>query len=136
MVSWKNHRRAFPKPPTPLSFISLSGTLLLLTILLLAALMSASRADAQVFLLKWGSLGSGDGQVSGPYGGAVDPSGDVYVADAENPRIQKFTGTGAYITKWGSLGSGDGQFTSPPSVAIDPSGDVYVADFFNNSVKK
>ena len=75
--------------------------------------MSASRADAQVFLLKWGSFGSGDGQFNFPNGVAVDPSGNVYVADAYNNRIQKFTGSGAFITKWGSFGSGDGQFAFP-----------------------
>src|SRR3989304_2205896 len=136
MVSWKNHKRAFLKPPTPLSFISLSGTLLLLTILLLAALMSASRADAQVFLLKWGSFGIGDGQFQYPQGVAVDPSGNVYVADFGNNRIQKFTGSGAFITKWGSLGSGDGQFDEPVGVGVVPSGNVYVADRSNHRIQK
>jgi DNA-binding beta-propeller fold protein YncE len=38
----------------------------------------------------WGSLGSGDGQFNYPYGIAVDPSGNIYVADTINNRIQKF----------------------------------------------
>jgi tripartite motif-containing protein 71 len=43
------------------------------------------------FITKWGSLGSGDGQLNQPAGVAVDRLGNVYVADAGNNRIQKFT---------------------------------------------
>ena len=43
------------------------------------------------FITKWGSNGSGDGQFNGPQGVAVDGSGNVYVVDAYNHRIQKFT---------------------------------------------
>ncbi len=42
------------------------------------------------FLTKWGSSGSGDGEFNSPYGVAVDPAGNVYVADTDNDRIQKF----------------------------------------------
>ena len=44
---------------------------------------------------------------------AIDSSGDVYVADSGNNRIQKFDSDGNYITSWGSLGSGNGQFIYP-----------------------
>ena len=90
-----------------------------------------------VFITKWGSEGSGDGQFGaegpvewegGPRGIAVDQSGNVYVADQCNHRIQKFTSNGDFITKWGSLGSGVGQFKYPHGIAIDESGHVYVAD--------
>jgi tripartite motif-containing protein 71 len=42
------------------------------------------------FITKWGSQGEGDGQFDRPSGVAVDSSGNVYVADARNHRIQKF----------------------------------------------
>jgi DNA-binding beta-propeller fold protein YncE len=64
---------------------------------------------------------------------ATDASGDVYVGDNHNHRIQKFSSTGTYISQWGSFGSGDGQFNSPAGVAIDVAGDcVYVADYAAN----
>ena len=67
---------------------------------------------------------------------ATDLSGNVYVADAVNNRIQKFTGTGTYLTQWGSLGTGNGQFSYPFGVATDASGDIYVSDKDNQRVEK
>ena len=77
-----------------------------------------------VFLTKWGSYGSGDGQFNYPEGIAVDGSGNVYVADSGNNRIQKFTADGIYLTKWGSEGSRNGQFVYPTGVAVDAGGNV------------
>ena len=42
------------------------------------------------FLTKWGTYGSGDGQFINPTGVAVDGSGNVFVGDTGNHRIQKF----------------------------------------------
>ena len=41
-----------------------------------------------------------------PKGIATDSSGNVYVADMDNNRIQKFDSNGNFITKWGSHGTG------------------------------
>ncbi len=84
----------------------------------------------------FGSYGSGDGQFNYPLGVAVDSSGNVYVADAYNDRIQKFNGSGSFIVKWGTYGSGDGQFNYPGGVAVDSSGNVYVADWGNDRIQK
>ena len=67
---------------------------------------------------------------------AVDgSSGNVYVADAYNYRIQEFTGSGAYLCQWGTQGSGDGQFDYPRHVAVDGSGNVYVTEGYNCRVQ-
>ncbi|WP_269850541.1 PKD domain-containing protein [Methanosarcina horonobensis] len=41
------------------------------------------------FVKKWGSFGTGNGQFNFPAGVFVDSSGNVYVADTDNNRIQK-----------------------------------------------
>jgi hypothetical protein len=43
------------------------------------------------FIAKWGSEGDGDGQFKYPVGVAVDTSGNVYVTDSDNHRIQVFS---------------------------------------------
>jgi len=59
---------------------------------------------------------------------ATDGSGNVYVADAFNIRVQKFDASGAFLAAWGSERA-PGEFGTPPSaVATDGSGNVYVAD--------
>jgi hypothetical protein len=97
---------------------------------------SSQPTSQYVFIAKWGSLGHGDGQFYCPYGIAIDSSGNVYVADTDNSRIQKFTSGGSFIAKWGSGGSGDGQFYYPFGIAVDSSGNVYVADTYNHRVQK
>jgi DNA-binding beta-propeller fold protein YncE len=90
------------------------------------------------FITKWGSPGTGDGQFNGTTGVAIDPkTGNVYVADFNNSRIQKFDSNGRFITKWGSLGTADGQFNGTLVVAVDPNtGNVYADDLYNNRIQK
>ena len=40
----------------------------------------------------------------------MDRTGNIYVTDAGNERVQVFTTEGQFLRKWGSFGSGDGQF--------------------------
>lgn len=88
------------------------------------------------FLVKWGTEGEGDGQFEFPIGVAVDKAGNVYVADASNDRIQKFSSHGAFLDKWGSQGEGDGQFSWPTNVAVDSKSNVYVVDTGNYRIQK
>ncbi len=107
--------------------------------------------------------GTGDGELNGPQGLAVnESSGDVYVADRGSHRIERFTAHGSFIAVWGwgvsdgvgeyevcttacqagTAGSGEGQLSLPGGVAVDndPSSpshdDVYVADAGNESIEK
>jgi len=71
----------------------------------------------------------------GPNNVAVDASGNVYVADTGNHRIQIYNGSGSYVVTLGSYGSGNYQFDMPDGVAIDSSGNIYVADSGNHRVQ-
>ena len=86
---------------------------------LLLILAGPQIAQAQSFLTEWGTFGTGNGQFDTPSQIATDAAGNVYIADRQNHRIQKFSNTGVYITQWGSLGTGDGQFNSPSGIATN-----------------
>src|SRR5919199_1020478 len=107
-------------------------------LLALGSLLSARvvEAESASFQAAWGSGGGGNGQFNVPYGVAVDPAGNVYVADSGNNRIQKFSGSGEFQAAWGSGGGGNGQFDAPYGVAVDPAGNVYVADSAHDRIQK
>jgi DNA-binding beta-propeller fold protein YncE len=83
-----------------------------------------------------GGKGTGRGQFDSPTGIAVDPSGNVLVADTNNSRIEKFSATGTFLGILGTKGTGRGQLRSPNGIAVDRFGNIYVADGFNHCVQK
>ena len=68
------------------------------------------------------------GHLFAPQGCAVAADGTLFVADAENYRMQIFAADGTPCCAWGSQGTGDDQFLHLRAVAAAPDGAVYVAD--------
>lgn len=89
-----------------------------------------------------GATGSTNTQLAGPYGVFVDGSGNIFVADNGNHRIQKFppnstAGTaGTTVAGTGASGSGPTQLNSPTGLYVDGNGNIFVADYGNNRVQK
>ncbi|VDB00779.1 hypothetical protein S1OALGB6SA_1869, partial [Olavius algarvensis spirochete endosymbiont] len=84
-----------------------------------------------------------DAQFFFPSNVAVDPEGNVYVADASNHRIRKITPKGVVstIAGDGTPGYTDGtgtvaRFNLPYDVTVDSSGNAYVTDFSNHRIRK
>src|SRR6476659_681613 len=90
------------------------------------------------FISKWGSLGTGNGQFQNVGHIAVDSkTGNIFVGDQGNERIQKFDSNSKFITKWVLLGTCNGHFNGTAGIATDAStGNVYVGDSDNNRVQK
>lgn len=121
--------------------------------------LAVASSQPHAFLVPFGSAGTGVGQfeLAGESGVAVDQStGDVYVGDTGNHRVDEFTASGVFVHAfgWGVAngadepqtckvtclvglpGAGPGQFERPTFLAVDNTlgggGDLYVAD--NGSV--
>jgi hypothetical protein len=83
----------------PAAFLALPIALLAALLAIAAlAVAPASAAETHVFTGSFGSEGSGAGQLNEPTGLAVDQAtGDVYVADTGNDRVDKFDSAGTFI---------------------------------------
>ena len=85
-------------------------------------------AEEGVATMFEGGAGADEGQFDSPTAIAVDASGNVFVADTGNGRIEKFSPTGAFLASIRTKGSGHGQFSEPSGIAIDRDGNIYVAE--------
>ncbi len=63
-----------------------------------------------------------------PAGLACDASGNVYIADSFNGRVQKYTSQGQFITMWNGAAQGGDAFEMPQDIAVDMDDNVYVLD--------
>ena len=87
-----------------------------------------------------GVSGSDASHLYNPAGVYVDGTGNIYIADANNDRIQKWAPgatsgtTVAGIS--GVMGTDASHLHFPTGVYGDPAGNIYVADYFNNRIQK
>lgn len=76
----------------------------------------------------WGRKGSGPGEFNGPLGITLDPSGNLWVADGYNHRLQRFSRDGVLLGIVGGFGRGAGEFVTPTWVTFDAAGNYYVSE--------
>lgn len=74
-----------------------------------------------------GSSGTGNGQFNQPFDCAVDSSGNVFVTDRLNNRVQKFNSSGTYQSKF-TVNVGFG-FSISAGIAIDSSGNIWTTEY-------
>ena len=106
-----------------------------------------------------GAQGSLGGEFALPEGIAADAAGNVYVADSNGSRVQKFDASGGFLRAWGkdvvsgnaetgfevctaaasckegATGGLGGELDFPDGIAADAAGNVYVADSLSNRVQ-
>ncbi|GAF75344.1 unnamed protein product, partial [marine sediment metagenome] len=63
-----------------------------------------------------------------PYDIVLDATGNMYILDTGNKRIQKLNPEGKFIKTIGRQGQGPGEFQSPHSLDIDKADNLYVHD--------
>ena len=84
----------------------------------------------------FGSFGTGPGQFASPRDVAVDDDGNIYVADAENNRIQKFDADGVFQWQKGGIGGSLESLNTPIGVTWDSANDVLLVASTGQSLIK
>jgi len=96
-----------------------------------------------------GSSGGGgsatDALLDTPYDVAVDPDGNIFIADTRNHRVRRIDSDGNVTTVAGTGSAGnagdggqatDAQLDTPKAVAVDTAGNLYIADTNNYRVRR
>ncbi|MCF8056187.1 MAG: 6-bladed beta-propeller [Desulfocapsa sp.] len=82
-----------------------------------------------------GEPGTEDHQLQRPTHVTVDEQGTVYVTDAFNFKIKRFTPDGTFDLAIGTAGDTIGTFARPKGIAVDRQGNIYAVDAANEQVQ-
>lgn len=92
--------------------------------------------DRLNYVRSFGEKGSLDGELHSPEGVDIDHDGNLWVVDAQNHRLQKFSPAGDHLLSIGQKGVLPGEFLTPYSVSADKkTGKVYVSDIGNHRIQ-
>lgn len=86
-----------------------------------------------------GSGGSAANKLSGPSGVWVDSSGNLFICDQYNARVQKWAvgaTTGVTVAGGNNFGSGNNQFNSIVGLCLDNDGNILLCDEGNQDIRK
>jgi len=91
-------------------------------------LASSEQIAPPTYLAAFGAHGSADGQFLSPIGLAFDADDQLYITDAQNNRVQRFTRDGKYLDKF-EVGS------FPGGIAVAADGLIYVAVMMDHKIR-
>jgi len=82
-------------------------------------------------LAEYGSQGTGNGQLNQPMDLTLDTSGNIYIADSQNKRVQKLDSAGAYVSQFSPLEQGSGISIYVTSLAVDSLSNVLIYGYWD-----
>jgi tripartite motif-containing protein 71 len=84
----------------------------------------------------FGSHGTGPGQFDDPSEIVANPgTGDLFVVDGGNERVEEVNPAGKFLTEWGAPGSGNGEFAGVSGLAISATGTIYTSETSGDRVQ-
>ena len=84
---------------------------------------------------KFGTHGTGRGQMSSPRGITTDMYGFIVVSEHGNNRVSIFDKDCVFVSNFGLEGSSHDQFCNLCGIAISPTGDIYISDGGNKRIQ-
>ena len=84
--------------------------------------------DSGKKLYSIGKAGSKEGELFYPSNLTLGVDNYLYISEAGNFRVQKFSQAGEFIQGFGKAGTGFGQFARPKGIAVDREGRIFVVD--------
>ncbi len=82
-----------------------------------------------------GMVGNNEGRFNYIGKACLDNSGNIYIADSDNDRIQKLDSNGNFIRFYGGHGTENGKFNFPSAIHVDNSEKLYIADTQNKRIQ-
>jgi DNA-binding beta-propeller fold protein YncE len=80
------------------------------------------------FIRTIGKRGREPGEFNLPLMASTDDSGNLYVMDSSNFRVQRFSPEGEFQHAFGKVGRNLGDFARPKGIDVDRDGNIYVVD--------
>jgi len=102
--------------------VTLAGAL----VMVIVSGCASEQREYVTYSSTWGNQGADAGEFNEPIGVALDEAGNVYISDAGNNRIQKFSPAGAFLAQWDG---GAEKLDRPMHIAVDEHGRVYVPEY-------
>lgn len=100
---------------------------------------AAGPVGATITVAGGNGAGGGADQLNRPLGVAIDERGNIFVADTDNSRVQRFgrgSTQGVTVAGTGVAGAGADQLSHPDSIALDDKGNLYVTDSFSSRIQR
>ncbi|MFW5782745.1 MAG: NHL repeat-containing protein, partial [Candidatus Muiribacteriaceae bacterium] len=85
---------------------------------------------------KYGKSGNMKGELNDPRDICTDDSGNIYITNYGNDRVDIFDSDFIYRGFIGSRGKEPGNFRGPVGITVDSMQNIYVCDFYNGRVQK
>jgi DNA-binding beta-propeller fold protein YncE len=119
--------------PTGLSFDAVRGRLYVVNTRQHEVLAFNPEGD---LLFRFGTRGAGVAQFNYPTQIWSDPtSGELWVTDSLNFRVQRFTKDGQFLSTFSGVGDATGNLARPKGVATDRYGHIYIVDALLNNLQ-
>jgi sugar lactone lactonase YvrE len=115
---------------TTIGCVVLAGWVLGTVAVEIPYIIDSRPAAALPVALKWsvGTRGSKPGEVDAPIALLAHPSGDIYVADLGNARVQRFSSEGVFLGLWHDGVDGSPSLANPTDLVAGSHGEVYALD--------